>query len=305
MTLSDSLSSVSWRLNELLQAGKKARAFAKSPWGPSAASAGGPIFSPMQPQILDELPEGVRETEALDLQPTEEQEPAQDSTEAPLQPLVEEHSQPVLAYTEEALEQAANEADARGYQRGLDESHAKWAEARQEFLTLIDMFRSAQANVAGFHQPLLRLAIHLAQQLVRGELNLSSAAVERLIKGVLEDLEQQGEGPVVISVNPVDLERMAQSLEGELGDLDLRADQQLAQGSLRVSMDDSAIEDLLEHRLDSLSETLLGIGVQAELDTASASKFANPVTEKIIQPPEPDKTEGTDLEQVVEDEPDS
>jgi hypothetical protein len=126
-----------------------------------------------------------------------------------------------------------------------------------------------------------------------------------LIKGVLEDLEQQGEGPVVISMNPLDLERMAQSLEGELGDLDLRADQQLAQGSLRVSMDDSAIEDLLEHRLDSLSETLLGIGVQAELDTASASKFANPVTEKIIQPPEPDKTEGTDLEQVVEDEPDS
>jgi len=112
--LSDSLSSVSWRLNELLQAGKKARAFAKSPWGSSAASAGGPVFSPMQPRILDGVPEGARETEALDLQPTENQAPTEDAVEETVEELVQEHSQPVLAYTEEAIEQAAREADVRG-----------------------------------------------------------------------------------------------------------------------------------------------------------------------------------------------
>jgi len=281
MTLSDSLSSVSWRLNELLQAGKKARAFAKSPWGPSTASVGGPFFSPMQPRILDGVPEGVRETEALDLQPPEEQEPPQEALQEPLQQL--DDSKPVLAYTEEALEQAATEADARGYQRGLDESNAKLAEARQEFLAMISMFRSQQANTAEFHQPLLHLSLHLAQQLVRGELSLSSAAVERLVKAVLEDLEQQGEGPVVVYMNPLDRDRLTASLKGELDDLDLRADQQLTRGSLRVIMDDSAIEDLLEHRLDHLSASLLGIVTPSKSDKGPDPRPSNSVTEPAVQ----------------------
>jgi len=313
MTLSDSLSSVSWRLNELLQAGKKARAFAKSPWGSSAASAGGPIFSPMQPRILDGVPEGARETEALDLLPAEQLDSTEDTVEEPLQQLAAE---PALVHTEEALEQAAKAAEARGYQRGLDEGNAKWAEARQGFLTLVDMFRSAQANTAEFYQPLLHLSLHLAQQLVRGELSLSSAAVERLIKGVLEDLEQQGEGSVVVYMNPLDRQSLSASLEGELDDLDLRGDQQLCRGSLRLSMDDSAIEDLLEHRLNSLSDALLGINIQPDLETEP--KFANPVTEKIIQTSEPQalnsqvsepqselsiETEINDPEQGLDDEP--
>jgi flagellar biosynthesis/type III secretory pathway protein FliH len=178
------------------------------------------------------------------------------------------------------------------------------------------MFRSAQANTAEFHQPLLRLSLHLAQQLVRGELSLSSAAVERLIKGVLEDLEQQGEGPVVVYMNPLDRQSLSASLEGELDDLDLRGDQQLCRGSLRLSMDDSAIEDLLEHRLNSLSDALLGINIQPDLETEP--KFANPVTEKIIQTSESQalnsqvsepqsepsiETEINDPEQGFDDEP--
>ena len=281
--MSDPLSSISWRLNELLKAGKKARAFAKSPWGLSKASSDTPPFSPMQPRSLDALPEGARETESLDLHEEEEtelqEEVLADETREP-----DEVPQPELPqYSEEAMEQAKQEADAEGYQRGLAEGNDQWREAREAFLALVDMFRSAQANTDDFYAPLKQLSLHLAEELVRGELTLSSTAVERLVKEVLKDIEQQGEGPIVIYLNPVDLEQFTLKLDDQQGNIDLRADQQLSRGSIKINMDDSAVEDLIENRLQALTDSLLGLGSQASSEGAGEYKFANPVEEKIIE----------------------
>ena len=187
--MSDPLSSVSWRLNELLKAGRKARAFAKSPWGDSDSSPEIPLFSPMQPKTLDTLPEGARETEAIDLH-EEETEPHEELTEHD-EAESEEAPQPVPPqYTEEALQLAKQEADAIGYKRGLEEGSNQWRETRETFLTLVDMFRSAQSNTADFYAPLKQLSLHLAEELVRGELTLSTTAIDRLIKESLKDIEK-------------------------------------------------------------------------------------------------------------------
>jgi len=110
--------------------------------------------------------------------------------------------------------------------------------------------------------------------------------IERLITEALKDVEQQGEGPVILYLNPMDKEKFSVNLEGDLGgelqNIDLRADPKLSQGSVRVSIDDSAIEDLLEHRLDSLAQSLLGQPM-ASSGSAFENNFANPVDEKIIE----------------------
>jgi len=133
---------------------------------------------------------------------------------------------------------------------------------------------------------------------VRGELSQSSAVIERLITEALKDVEQQGEGPVILYLNPMDKEKFSVNLEGDLGgelqNIDLRADPKLSQGSVRVSIDDSAIEDLLEHRLDSLAQSLLGQPV-ASNGSAFDNNFANPVDEKIIEA-------AVEIEGAVEDE---
>ena len=86
--------------------------------------------------------------------------------------------QPVLPqFSEEDLEQAKQEADAQGYQRGLDEGNNQ-SRGSRSILTLVDMFRSAQSNTEDFYKPLKRLSVRLAEELVRGELTLSSAAIE-------------------------------------------------------------------------------------------------------------------------------
>ena len=67
---------------------------------------------------------------------------------------------------------------------------------------------------------------------------------------------------------------------------DLRADDDLAQGSVQISIDDSAIEDLITHRLSTLSEKLLGYvngGGKTKDSSAFDNTFANPVTEKVIE----------------------
>ena len=226
-------------------------------------------------------------------------------------PLVEEQAMVVEAVAEQAKRDSYEEGYQCGMEQGTADSEAKWAEAREAFVELTQSIRTAQDDMTEFYAPLKKLALHLAEQLVRGELTLSSAAIERLTKEALKDVEQQGEGPIIIRLHPVDLEKFSAHLSGELDGLDLRVDHDLSQGSVKVSIDDSAIEDLMEHRLEHLSEQLLGYGSgkrEAKDSSQFDSNFANPVVEKAIEINDPisdgqDFLDETVIDDVVEEHP--
>jgi len=111
--------------------------------------------------------------------------------------------------------------------------------------------------------------LHLAEQLVRGELTLATSAVERLVDAAIKDIEQQGEGPIVVSLSAADHEQFTRHLSSDLEHISLRIDPELSRGSVRISMDDSAVEDLIETRLKALSDKLLGL---SSSDSAALSK---------------------------------
>ena len=295
--LSNSNSSVSWRLNGLLRAREKAKAFAATSWGNPGEAGGTASFTKWQPKVLSESGAAQDFASASELnqqvdgpQVDAEQEildQAQAQAEAETQAQAEDQArQDADSVSEAALEQAKREAFEDGYQRGLDEGESQWANARDSFAELTESLRAAQQDMTSFYDPIKKLSLHLAEQLVRGELSQSSAVIERLITEALKDVEQQGEGPVILYLNPMDKEKFSVNLEGDLGgelqNIDLRADPKLSQGSVRVSIDDSAIEDLLEHRLDSLAQSLLGQPM-ASSGSAFENNFANPVDEKIIE----------------------
>ena len=56
MTLSDQSPSVSWRLNDLLKAGKKAKAFAAASWQPPEQEPESQKFAHWQPLVVNQLP---------------------------------------------------------------------------------------------------------------------------------------------------------------------------------------------------------------------------------------------------------
>ena len=293
--LSNSNSSVSWRLNGLLRAREKAKAFAATSWSNPGEAGGTASFTKWQPKVLSESGAAQDFVSASELnrqvdgqQVDAEQEILdQAEAEAETQAQAEDQArQDADSVSEAALEQAKREAFEDGYQRGLDEGESQWANARDSFAELTESLRAAQQDMTSFYDPIKKLSLHLAEQLVRGELSQSSAVIERLITEALKDVEQQGEGPVILYLNPMDKEKFSVNLEGDLGgelqNIDLRADPKLSQGSVRVSIDDSAIEDLLEHRLDSLAQSLLGQPM-ASSGSAVENNFANPVDEKIIE----------------------
>lgn len=284
MILSDSNQSVSWRLNDLLKAGKKAKAFASASWRQPEQSGQSTGFSQWQPTVLNDLPDGARETESLDIQAQTDAEEAEEIAEI-VEPVIEEPVVPEPGIGEEELDAAKRNSYAEGYRIGQEEAQAQLREAKDGFVELTQALRAAQSDMTEFYAPLKKLALHLAEQLVRGELTLSGAAIERLTKEALKDLEQQGEGPIVVRLHPTDLEKFNRQLDGELEGIDLRGDRELTQGSVKVSIDDSAIEDLLDNRLNALSETVLGYSYGAPSASSSNfdSNFANPVEEKVIE----------------------
>ena len=280
--LSNSKSSVSWRLNGLLRASQKAKAFAATSWQNSADGQQPSAFIKWHPQVLggsaedsDNLMSDKQASVSGDALPADSDSQA----ERPEQQLAEQQRQE-QEITEAAHQQAIREAFEEGHQRGTEESEAKLDAARTSFEELTQSIRAAQQDMNNFYDPLKKLALHLAEQLVRGELAQSSAVIERLISEALKDVEQQGEAPIILYLNPEDKGKFSATLDGELDSLDLRADPQLSPGSVKVSIDDSAIEDLIEHRLDSLSQSLLG---KPMTKSAFDNNFPNQVEEKPIE----------------------
>ena len=266
MTLSKSDSSVSWRLNELISAGRKAKAFAAAGWNSAPDQAAevdavdsGTGFQLWAPKVLASQAEVEADLSAeqdIDEAALAEQVAA---SEVEHEPVTEESPPAAPSFDQQALDQARSDSFDQGYQQAMEEAEGKWASARDEFVAFTESLRSAQAKDSDFHRPLKKLALHLAEQLVRGELTQSTATIERLIDAAIKDIEQQGEGPIVVNLSAADHRQFTAHLSSDLEHLSLRVDPSLTQGSIRITMNDSAVEDLIETRLSALSEKMLGL----------------------------------------------
>ena len=110
------------------------------------------------------------------------------------------------------------------------------------------------------HEPLKRLAMHLAEQLTLVELSLSPNSVQALIERCIETLDITPSAAVVVELNPNDM-ALLQTRVPEPGEEKqtwrLQADPSLLPGSVRVRADDAVVSDLVEHRLESLAQSLL------------------------------------------------
>jgi len=110
------------------------------------------------------------------------------------------------------------------------------------------------------HEPLKRLAMHLAEQLVLVELSLSPNAVQALVERCIETLDITSTAAVVVELNPSDM-ALLQTRVPDPGEEKqtwrLQADPTLLPGSVRVRAEDAVVSDLVEHRLESLAQSLL------------------------------------------------
>ena len=146
-----------------------------------------------------------------------------------------------------------------GAQKTAKEMEAKTLPEKEAYAKLIASLSSAGDDHAGFFEPVTRLSMHLAEQIVRGELSFSKTVIERLVNGCLDDLKNH---PIkalpVLSLHPDDRINFLEDFEEPPGGLEVRADESLARGSVALRMNGSAIEDLVQHRLEALALKILG-----------------------------------------------
>ena len=110
------------------------------------------------------------------------------------------------------------------------------------------------------HEPLKRLALHLAEQLTLAELSLSANSIQSLIERSIETLDLASSASLTIELNPADmalLQNHTRITAQEKPLWRLVMDAHLLPGSVRVRADDSVVTDFVENRLESLAQSLL------------------------------------------------
>ena len=181
------------------------------------------------------------------------------------------------------LEQGKAEGLEAGKEQGLAEGEAKaraemadeMAAQRVVFENVATELGALMADPKKFFEPLKRLAMHMAEQVVVGELQTSSKGIERLVQRCLDELDHPVHGAVVLELNPEDKELLlAQGGDFTKG-MRLEAVHDMQRGSVRVFANDTVVEDLVGHRLEGLAKALL-IDVDAWREK---SPLAQPISE--------------------------
>lgn len=242
-----------WSPNPLLNSKAEAPRFLRTQWDEATARS----FGPWRVADKAEPTEGLL-TEAAEPDANEA------TTEVPADAAALQEAapkaEPESPWTEAALAQLRDEA----YQRGLLEGQAlvrtefenERSKERELVRHLGIELRSISHDPQRFFEPLKRLSLHLAEQLVRAELQLSGQAIHNLIQQCIQQLDHAVE-PVHVSVNPEDLQRLTAMGESVTKHMQLEADALLRPGSVRVRVQDSVVQDLIETRLEPLARRLL------------------------------------------------
>jgi flagellar biosynthesis/type III secretory pathway protein FliH len=162
--------------------------------------------------------------------------------------------------SEEALAQLRDEAFQAGVAEGRAQHLAETQTERDQERELIQRLgmelQSISQDPQRFFEPLKRLSLHLAEQLVRAELKLSGQAIHGLVQSCIAQLEHPVP-PVQVSLNPDDLKQLQAMGEAVTAHLQLELDVNLRPGSVRVRVQDSVVQDLIENRLEPLARRLL------------------------------------------------
>jgi flagellar biosynthesis/type III secretory pathway protein FliH len=214
----------------------------------------------------------------------------------------------------EALGRAQGEAEgeARGVALGLQQAEQAQAPQMQalqeqmqaqldpELALLREVTQRLQAlveNPQELYEPLKRLALHVAEQLVLAELTLSGNAIERLVQRCLDELDLHGQGLVTIELNPQDKARLEEKAGDMVKNIQLHGVAQLKPGSVRVLANDTQVEDLVQTRLQALANSLLG---QPEAWREQSSFFKQPLAQRDTEVTDAAPREVVDPRQVVD-----
>ena len=175
---------------------------------------------------------------------------------------------------EQRLRQEYDRGFAAGLESGRVDAHKSVDLAKRGLRELFASLNDSLRHPQEFFLPMERLAIHIAEQLVRGELSLSGEAIRRLVENVLCEVDHHGDR-VTVRLHPEDLESFS-LLDGDLSNVvQIVRDSSLSRGSVKLEMSGGTIDDLIEDRLEAIARSLLGSNADGYLNRSAGSLRSN------------------------------
>ena len=165
-----------------------------------------------------------------------------------------------------------SEGQLAGYEAAQSQADAEQAQAlaaqKSEILASLDdqklllkevtdKLQALSDNPQALFEPLKRLALHISEHMVLAELNLSGQAIERLVQRCLDEIDLHGQSQVLIELNPQDKSRLQEMAGDVMSQMQIQAVSTLQPGSVRVLVNDTQIEDLVQNRMQTLANSLL------------------------------------------------
>lgn len=259
MTLSENANPTgSWHASALLNGKSQTPSFLRTQWDDAKVHSFGPwrVADRSDPTDALTLPEPLP---SASLPEHKAKSPKDDTPEPPALPPAEEtrvSESALSALRDAAYRQGLSDGQAQMHKQLSAEMDAERAKERELIRHLGIELNSISQDPQRFFEPLKRLSLHVAEQLVRAELQLSGHAVNGLIQGCIQQLDHAAEA-VHVSLNPQDLQRVKALGQAAIEHLQLEPDAQLRPGSVRVRVQDTLVQDLIEHRLEPLARRLL------------------------------------------------
>ncbi len=158
---------------------------------------------------------------------------------------------------QEAAQTQAQAAQTQALDAQRHEIMSVLDDQKQLLQEVTDKLQALSDNPQALFEPLKRLALHISEHMVLAELNLSGQAIERLVQRCLDEIDLHGQSQVVIELNPQDKARLQEMAGDVMGQMQIQAVSSLQPGSVRVLVNDTQIEDLVQNRMQTLANSLL------------------------------------------------
>ena len=248
----------------------------------------------------------------------------------PLELISSQQSQEPTLDIEAVKQKAYQEGEAKGriegqrlaQERALELQQQFEIEARDEISSFMSSVRASLIHHNALAEPLKRLALSLAELIARAELQLSAQSIDNLIGRIISELEPSELEDVVIAVSPGWYRQItSEQFKGIFESCEIQVSEQLSDGSVRLSLKDKAIEDLLEDRISEIASQVFNVkfpistastqehhSASETIDANLSDSAKNKVTDESVQEIDVDETlidsketiENSETENVVE-----
>jgi len=173
----------------------------------------------------------------------------------------EEHEQEISRVKAQAFADGQTQGQVEGRQAMRQEAEEMSAELniqlRDEFAEFLRTVEDNLVDAQNLFDPLKKLALTLGEQIARTELTHNDESIRRFIERSIAEIEPTQLTALVLHVSMGWYERMQKEpLQSVVQNYEVRVDDKLSIGSIRLTVQDTSIEDFIERRVQQLSEQL-------------------------------------------------